>query len=78
MNELADAAIGIVYAGTEQHLQKRHAEDQPDELVQQCHHGKDQQHADRRILHRFRQFLNVHCAFHHGPIIPQRYKTVGL
>ena len=32
MNELADAAIGIVYAGTEQHLQKRHAEDQFDEL----------------------------------------------
>ncbi len=32
MNELADAAIGIVYAGAEQHLQKRHAEDQFDEL----------------------------------------------
>lgn len=78
MNELADAAIGIVYTGAEQHLQKRRAEDQPDELVQHCHHDKDQQHADRRILQQLQQVPNVNFAFHHGPIIPQRPKTAEL
>ena len=75
MTEMAYAAIGFVHTGAEQHLQKRRAENQPDDSVQRCHHDKDQQHADRRILQRLLQVPNVHFAFYHGPIIPQRPKT---